>query len=51
MKNLFRLPEYLKMTTHNLSFNISKDMSAFNIQLSFKLNIQPPENMYESVFL
>ena len=34
------------MTTHNLSFNISKDMSAFNIQLSFKLNIEPPENMY-----
>ena len=46
MKNFFRFSEYLKMTTHNLSFNISKDMSAFNIQLSFKLNIEPPENMY-----
>ena len=34
-----RLLEYLKMTTHNLS-------SDFNIQLSFKLNIEPPENMY-----
>ena len=32
------LTEYLKMTTHNLS-------SDFNIQLSFKLNIEPPENM------
>ena len=28
-----------------ISFNISKDMSDFNIQLSFKLNIEPPENM------
>ena len=45
MRKIFRLQKY-QMTTHNLSFNISKDMSAFNIQLSFKLNIEPPENMY-----
>ena len=45
MRKIFRLQKY-QMTTHNLSFNISKDMSDFNIQLSFKLNIEPPENMY-----
>ena len=45
MRKILRLQKY-QMTTHNLSFNISKDMSAFNIQLSFKLNIEPPENMY-----
>ena len=45
MRKILGLQKY-KMTTHNLSFNISKDMSAFNIQLSFKMNIEPPENRY-----